>query len=71
MKVQKIVLSVIDFDGIGIKGVTEAIENARYPNRCISPNVVSAEERDCGEWSDNHPLNNIKTHDDAFMKLFS
>ncbi len=35
------------------------IENARYPNHCISPGVVEMSGRKVA-WSDGHPLNNCK-----------
>lgn len=52
MQVMKLVVTVIDFDGLGADGVKDAIENTHYPNRCISPDVRSVEVRDIGEWSD-------------------
>lgn len=70
MQVHKIVLTVIDFDGVGADGVRETLENARYPNRCIAPSVQSVETRDCGEWSDNHPLNKRDTAAAELARLF-
>lgn len=70
MQVHKIVLTVIDFDGLGQQGVIEALENARYPNRCISPSVLTADTRDCGEWHDDHPLNKRSTADAEMARLF-
>ncbi len=70
MQVHKIVLTVIDFDNLGLQGVTEALENARYPNRCISPRVLRAESRDIGEWTDEHPLNKRSTADTELVRLF-
>ena len=57
MKIYKVVLTIIDFDGIGEDGIIGAIEHTKYPNRCISPHVQSIEDRDIGEWYDEHPLN--------------
>jgi len=71
MQVHKIVLMVIDFDDIGQQGAIEALENAMYPNRCISPTVLSADSRDCGEWSDQHPLNKRSEVDAEMERLFS
>ena len=48
---------VLDFDGLGVDGVINELENARFANDCISPKVMSAKERDIGEWDDEHPLN--------------
>lgn len=71
MNVHKVVLTVIDFDNLGADGVRETLENARYPNRCMSPSVLSVETRDAGEWSDEHPLNNSRTADAELARLFS
>lgn len=70
MKVHKIVLFVVDFDEVGQQGAIEAIENAHYPNRCISPRTISAETADCGDWSDDHPLNKLSTEKDEIRRLF-
>lgn len=70
MKIHRIVLTVIDFDELGPRGVCEALENARYPNRCIAPNVLELETRDCGEWHDDHPLNKSTTYDAEVARLF-
>ena len=71
MKVHKIILTVIDFDDIGEQVVKDALVNTRYPNDCISPDVISIETRDCGDWSDEHPLNNSKTAAKYLDLLFS
>jgi hypothetical protein len=69
MKVYKIVLTVIDFDEVGQQGVIDALENARYPNRCIAPKVAAIHTADCGEWHDNHPLNKRDTADGEMARL--
>jgi hypothetical protein len=56
MKVYKIELMVIDFDEVG-EDIPVCIEEARYPNHCITPKVVSINSREIGEWHDDHPLN--------------
>jgi hypothetical protein len=56
MKVYKVELMVIDFDGVG-EDIPVYIEQARYPNRCITPTVVSIDSREIGDWHDDHPLN--------------
>ena len=53
----KVTLCVVDHDDIGPVEIRRVIENQRYPNRCISPNVMEVESRDIGEWHDEHPLN--------------
>ena len=71
MKVHRVTLTVIDFDDIGATGVKSALENARYPNHCIGPQVKTVETRDCGEWNDDHPLNSLATADEELTRLFS
>ena len=70
MKVHRIFLTVIYFYQVGADGVREVIESARYPNRCISPKVLSVETRDCGEWRDDHPLNYKSKHVEEIARLF-
>lgn len=70
MQVMRLVVTVIDFDGLGADGVKDAIENARCPNRCISPKVKAVEVRDIGEWTDDHPLNRTSTADAELRRLF-
>ena len=70
MQVIKLEITVIDFDGLGVDGVRDAIENARYPNHCISPSVRSINVREIGKWSDDHPLNNLATADSELNRLF-
>lgn len=61
MKIHRVVLYVIDFDGLGAAEVQQVIENTKYPNRCISPSVSEVQTRDIGQWSDEHPLNQMST----------
>lgn len=70
MQVHKIVLTVIDFDGLGQQGVLDALENTRFPNDCISPKVRHIHTADCGEWHDDHPLNKASTVDAELARLF-
>jgi hypothetical protein len=56
MKVHLVEVLVVDHDDLGEEGVRSAIENTRYPNRCIMPQVLDI----CTEttvWSDDHELN--------------
>jgi hypothetical protein len=62
---------VLDFDGIGAEGIKYEIENTKYANRCISPEVKGCEERDIGEWSDDHPLNHRDKSDAEYNRLFA
>jgi hypothetical protein len=70
MKVIKVVITIIDFDNVGINAVKEIVENAVYPNRCISPTVISIEERDIGEWTDEHPLNKVDQYQEEIERIF-
>lgn len=70
MKAIKLEVFVLDFDGIGVDGVIEAIEGARYPNRCIDPQIKGFESVDI-EWSDDHPLNKHDTSAQAYLELFT
>lgn len=68
-RVYKIELLVIDHDGLGESGITETLENSRYPNHCISPRVMSVDSSAI-EWEDNHPLNKRSTMRAAYESLF-
>lgn len=71
MKIHRVVMYIIDFDEVGADGVKEVLQNTRYPNRCISPNIAEVQTRDIGEWSDDHPLNKLSTADSTAKALFS
>jgi hypothetical protein len=70
VKAHKVTLLIVDFDKLGAEEVREVIENARYPNRCIGPTVMSIETREV-EWDDDHPLNYSTTQRQAFEQLFA
>lgn len=70
MNVYRMEVFVIDHDNIGPEGVKNAIENARYPNHCIAPDVARVEARDIGEWRDDHPLNRRDTAAAEIARLF-
>ena len=70
MKVYKLELLILDFDNVG-DDIPNIIENQKYPNDCISPNVISTESREY-EWKgDLDPLNQLATRDQTFKDLFS
>lgn len=69
MRAYKLEVLVIDFDDVGDE-VASLIENARYPNDCISPSVMHVEARDIGEWSDEHPLNKRDKMKAAYKRIF-
>lgn len=70
MKAYKIELLIVDTDEVGDE-IPFHIENVRYPNDCINPQVISIQEADIGEWSDDHPLNKLDTMKSEFNKLFN
>ena len=70
MKAYKLEILIIDHDELGEEGVVSAVEDTRYPNRCIMPDVKELECVDIGEWSDEHPLNLHVTSDDEYKRLF-
>ena len=59
---------VIDHDDLGADDVKATIENARYPNHCISPQCKAVQTIDIGVWSDDHPLNLSATDDLAWLR---
>ena len=69
MKVTKVELLIVDFDELGEEGIKSVIENARYPNRCLIPEVKSMKTVDV-DWSDDHPLNHFGTKSRAYHDLF-
>lgn len=70
MKVHKLTICIIDHDDVGEEEIRDIIENTRYPNHCISPDIKKFETRDIGEWDDDHPLNQRATCDEFFADLF-
>jgi len=70
MKVMKMEIMFIDFDGLGEEGARSLIEDTRYPNHCIAPDVKKIEVVDIGEWSDDHPLNSSLTCDEEYKRIF-
>jgi len=70
MKIHKIEILIIDFDGLGEEGIKDVIENTRYPNDCISLEVKMIKTKEI-EWNDEHPLNFSNTSDEEYQRLFS
>lgn len=68
--VYKLEVSIIDFDELGEKEIKDVLENAPYPNHCISPKVRKIEGREI-DWFDEHPLNQRSTSNQAFAELFA
>lgn len=71
MEIHRIVLYVVDFDGLGAEGVKRELENTRFANDCISPDIAKIQTRDIGQWSDDHPLNKRATIDATREALFA
>lgn len=71
MKAYKLEILIIDFDEIGQDSIIEELENVRYANDCISPQIKSIVEKDIGDWSDDHPLNKRQTCNEEYERLFA
>lgn len=69
-KAYKIAILIIALDDVGLLEAANLIETANYPNDCISPIVMTYEEADIGEWSDDHPLNKRDTIKQEYNRLF-
>jgi hypothetical protein len=69
-KVHMIMLLVIDHDDIGAAEAKVILENQRYPNHCMAPRVIAIDTREV-EWSDDHPLNQTRSMQDAALALFA
>lgn len=69
MKVYRVTLEIIDFDGLGGENIIDEIRNTRYSNDCIDPKVIKLESSDIGDWDDNHPLNKKIGNKEYFNKL--
>ena len=70
MKAYKLEILIIDHDGCGAESIIQEIENQRYANDCITPQVMKIIEKDIGKWTDDHPLNSTETCGDEYQKLF-
>lgn len=65
MKAHKIEVVVLDFEGY-VDEFISTISNHRHLSApCLENKTV-----DIGEWSDDHPLNNRKTHQAESTRLF-
>lgn len=65
MKAYKVVLLINDIDDIGQVSIEHWLENSKY----IYPQIMEIEEREVGEWNDEHPLNYRNCHEE-FNKIF-
>jgi len=71
MYVYKVEIMVVDLDELGPQEIKDVFENIKYPNHCMSPEVMDIEGRDIGEWDDEHPLNNIHKSEAEYRRLFN
>lgn len=70
MKAYRVELLIVNHDNLSEQEIRNAIENARYANRCIAPGVMAIEGREIGEWDDSHPLNKHSTQETEYRRLF-
>ena len=70
MKAYKVEMLVVDHDGLGGEGIKDELENTKYSNRGIAPQVMFVEGKDIDEWSDDHPLNFLGCNEE-YQQLFS
>jgi hypothetical protein len=70
MKAHRVTLLIIDMDGVGADDIKSILENTKYPNRCIAPDVKSVETVDIGDFHDDHPLNKHETSEAEYARLF-
>ncbi len=66
VKVYRMVITVLDFEGHGLDEAIGAIENAKY----VNASVVESQEVTIKDWSDDHPLNQCDSEHDAINRLF-
>ena len=70
VKVYKIELLIVDHDNVGAEDIRTLIEDARYPNHCLSPQVKKMTESEI-DWHDEHPLNMRDTANEEYKRIFS
>lgn len=68
-KVHKLTVLIVDLDDLGATRVRDVLENTKYPNYCIAPDVLETRTVEV-DWSDDHPLNHGDTKDAAVLELF-
>jgi hypothetical protein len=70
MQVFKVEILIITNDIDDKEELINVIENTRYPNHCMSPDVKKVEQREV-DWTDEHKLNHRDTCDAEYVRLFS
>jgi len=68
MKAFIVTLVIVDHDEVGATDIKQILEDTRYPNWCIAPQVQTVVEHEIGEWTDKHPLNQKSTDAVAWLK---
>lgn len=68
-RVLKLEVLIVNHDGLSDEEIKSVVENTKYPNWCISPEVLKLESREV-DWSDDHPLNKRSTRQQAIDELF-
>jgi hypothetical protein len=66
MKVYKIEVMVLDFEGDGEEAIKDSIEN----NRHLHAHVMNSKDKEI-DWDDDHPLNKCGTMARAWADLFT
>ena len=69
MLIHKVILSILDHDGLGAEEVKDVLENTKYPNYCIAPQVEEIQSVDIGDWTDDHPMNQSRSGE-VFKEMF-
>ena len=57
MKLKRVTFYFVDHDNVNNDEIPQLLQDYRFPNRCISPEQITVEETDIGEWSDEHRCN--------------
>ena len=70
MKAYKLEVLIIDHDSVGEDLIVSILENQKYPNHCLSPQVKVITEAEIGTWTDYHPLNKRATCDAEYDRIF-
>lgn len=61
---------IIEHDQLGPEEIQTVIENQKFPNWCIHPNVMAVKAADIGEWSDDHPMNCDDSMESEYERIF-
>lgn len=70
MNAHKVEILIIDLENIGSKNIKYLLEQANFPNDCLSCLVKSIETAAIGEWHDDHPLNKKATSEAEYARIF-